>query len=119
MCVVSSSSGARNSLRLLTRTAINRIEINDNLAVLWCEFSERNPSQFKQKPSSRRLLAVMVFIRHENNLFYTCLNDELRTFITWEQGHIHTAALHVGRILVHDGVQLGVAHCGKEKGRGS
>lgn len=61
---------------------------------------------------------------HENGtngkgLAPTCLNDELRTFITWEQGHIHTAALHVGRILVHDGVQLGVAHCGKEKGRGS
>lgn len=35
------------------------------------DLPERNPSQLKQEPSSRRLLAVVVFIRHEDNLFYT------------------------------------------------
>lgn len=44
----------------------------------------------------------------------TCLDDELGTFITWEQGDVHTTALHVSRVLVHDGVQLGVAHCERE-----
>lgn len=43
-------------------------------------------------------------------LFPTCLDDELSTFITWEQGDIHATAFHVGRILVHNGIQLGMAH---------
>lgn len=46
----------------------------------------------------------------------TCLDDEFSTFVTREQGNIHTAALHVSRILVHDGVQLGMAHCEREEG---
>lgn len=46
----------------------------------------------------------------------TCLDDEFSTFVTREQGNIHTAALDVSRILVHDGVQLGMAHCQREEG---
>lgn len=40
----------------------------------------------------------------------TCLDDELGAFVTWEQGDVDTTALHVRRVLVHDGVQLGMAH---------
>lgn len=32
---------------------------------------ERNPSQFKQESGGRCLLTVVVFIRHENDFFYT------------------------------------------------
>lgn len=35
------------------------------------DLPDRNPSQFKQEPGGRRLLTVVVFIGHENNLFYT------------------------------------------------
>lgn len=45
----------------------------------------------------------------------TCLDDQLSTLVTGEQGDVHAAALHISRILVHDGVQLGMAHCGREK----
>lgn len=47
----------------------------------------------------------------------TCLDDELSTFITREQGDIHGTAFHVRRVFVHDGIQLGVAHwwVGKRK----
>ena len=48
----------------------------------------------------------------------TCLDDELSTFVTREQGNVHAATLHVSRVLVHDGVQLGVAHCEGEEGLG-
>lgn len=87
---------------------MNRIRVNDNLAALWCEFSECNPSQFKQEPSGHCLLAVVVFIQHENNSFIPAWM--MTGFITWKQGNIHTAALYVSRILVHDGVQLAMVH---------
>lgn len=47
----------------------------------------------------------------------TCLDDELSTFITGKQGNVHSTAFHVGRVFVHDGIQLGVAHCGFERER--
>lgn len=45
----------------------------------------------------------------------TCLDDELSTFVTWEQGHIHSTAFHVSRVFVHDGIQLGMTHCRYER----
>lgn len=45
----------------------------------------------------------------------TCLDDELSTFITREEGHVDGTAFHVGRVFVHDGIQLRVAHCGRER----
>lgn len=48
----------------------------------------------------------------------TCLDDEFSTFVTREQGDVHAAALHISRVLVHDGVQLGMAHWAREEGLG-
>lgn len=44
----------------------------------------------------------------------TCLDDELGTLVAWEQSHVHGAALHISTVLVHDGVELSVTHCGTE-----
>lgn len=45
----------------------------------------------------------------------TGLDDELGALVAGEQGHVHGAALHVGAVLVHDGVELGVAHWGTRR----
>lgn len=44
----------------------------------------------------------------------TCLDDEFGTFIAGEQSHIHGAAFHISTVLVHNGIQLCMAHCGTE-----
>lgn len=47
----------------------------------------------------------------------TGLDDELGALVAGEQRHVHDAALHVGTVLVHDGIEFGVAHwVGKEGG---
>lgn len=48
----------------------------------------------------------------------TCLDDELGTFVTREQGNVHAAAFHISRVLVHDRIQLRMAHCGFERKEG-
>lgn len=53
-------------------------------------------------------------VTNGKGLVPTCLDDELGAFITWEQGDVHTTALHISRVLVHDGVQLSMAHCERE-----
>lgn len=45
----------------------------------------------------------------------TCLDDELGALVAGEQSHVHDAAFHVGTVLVHDGVELGVTHCNHNK----
>lgn len=47
----------------------------------------------------------------------TGLDDELGALVAGEQSHVHGAAFHVGAVLVHDGVQLCVAHCGRGQRR--
>lgn len=42
----------------------------------------------------------------------TGLDDELGALVAGEQRHVHDAALHIGAVLVHDGVELSVAHWG-------
>lgn len=44
----------------------------------------------------------------------TCLNDELGTLVAGEQSHIYDAAFHISAILVHNGIQLCMTHCGAE-----
>lgn len=47
----------------------------------------------------------------------TGLDDELGALVAGEQRHVHDAALHVGTVLVHDGIEFGVAHwVGREGG---
>ena len=40
----------------------------------------------------------------------TSLDDELGTLVAGEQSNIHGAAFHIGTVLVHDGIELCVAH---------
>ena len=44
----------------------------------------------------------------------TSLDDELGTLVAGEQSHVDGAALHISTVLVHNGVQLCMAHCGTE-----
>ncbi len=41
----------------------------------------------------------------------TCLDDELGTLVAREQSYIQGATFHISTVLVHDGIQLCVAHC--------
>lgn len=45
----------------------------------------------------------------------TCLDDELGTLVAGEQSNIDGAAFHVSTVLVHNGIQLCMAHCGTER----
>lgn len=44
----------------------------------------------------------------------TGLDDELGTLVAGEQSHVHGASFHISAVLVHDGIQLCVAHWGTE-----
>ncbi|KAF3860554.1 hypothetical protein F7725_000809 [Dissostichus mawsoni] len=44
----------------------------------------------------------------------TSLDDQFGTLVAGEQSHIDGAALQISAVLVHDGVELCVAHCGTE-----
>ena len=52
----------------------------------------------------------MVLVADKDHLSNARLDDELGALVAGEQGHIHRAALDVGRVLVQDGVELCVTH---------
>lgn len=83
-------------------------------------FDLNNNNGRSNTPAQRELLTSRLRCKRDKwgGPVPTCLDDELSTFVTREQGNIHAAALHVRRVLVHDGVQLGMAHCEREEGRG-
>lgn len=53
---------------------------------------EGDPGHFKQEPRSCCLIAVVVFIRHEDNFFYTLKGNDGRNLIMGTQRHCNRHA---------------------------
>lgn len=49
--------------------------------------------------------------KHKFRHTLTCLNNEFGALITGEERYIHGATLDICRVLIHNGVQLRMAHC--------
>ena len=53
---------------------------------------EGDPGHFKHEPRSCCLIAVVVFIRHEDNFFYTLKGNDGRNLIMGMEGHCNRHA---------------------------
>ena len=90
-------------------SVVDGVKVNGYGLLLGHELPDGNARQLEHLSAGNHFRLLRVLVGEVNDLLDAGLDDDLGALVAGEEGDVDLAALDVGRVLVEDGVHLGVA----------